>query len=119
MCYENPAFIGRALQDFRIAGAFKFCIGSRRKVYGRLSLANRNHDGKPEIGIRLEANAQERGSLILARARWSFSQCTELAFSRGTVFVSNSRFRLGQVFVDLRLMVQVEGDGAVDLRSLQ
>jgi len=32
------------------------CIGSRRKVYGRLSLANRAHDGKLEIGIRLEAN---------------------------------------------------------------
>ncbi len=66
---ENPAFAGRACKDLRIAYAFQLGIDCRCKVDCRCPLANAFDDGKFKVGIRLKANAQARGSPILARAR--------------------------------------------------
>src|SRR5450432_3879876 len=91
MRHQNPVVPSRAFQDFRIADAFQPGLMSRREIDGRLAPPNRLDNRKLEIVIRLEANAQERDSPILALARWIFSQSTGLACAIGIPLVSSSR----------------------------
>src|SRR5436190_22818991 len=91
MRHQDSAFLGRSFKEFRIADAFQAGFGSRREVDAGLALANCFNDGIFEIGVRLEAQAQARGSPILARARCSLSHSAGFACSNGTALSSNSR----------------------------
>ena len=91
MGHQNPAFLCRSIQEFGIADPFQARFGSRGEVDAGLSLSDRLNDGVFEIGIRLKANAQGRGSPVLARARCNFSQSAGFACCNGMALSSNSR----------------------------
>jgi hypothetical protein len=91
MRHQNPTFLCRSFEEFRIADAFQAGFRSRSEVNARLSLADRFNDRISEIGVRLEAKTQARGSPIFARARSSFSQSSGFACCNGTEPSSNSR----------------------------
>lgn len=91
MRYQDPAFQCHSFEKFRITDAFQAGFDSRSKINARLSLGDRSNNGIFEIGVRLEANAQARGSPIFARARSSFSQSAGSACCNGMALPSNSR----------------------------
>jgi len=90
MRYQDPAFLCRSFEEFRIFDAFQSGFVRRGKVQAWFSLADTGNDGAFEIGVRLKAKAQVRGSPILARARSSFSQRAGFTSCIGMVLASNS-----------------------------
>ncbi len=91
MRHQNPTSPFRAFEEFRIGDALQAGFASRGEVNAGLSLADRFDDSVFEIGVRLEAKAQVRGSHFFARTRSSFSQSRGFACCNGMVLFSNSR----------------------------
>jgi len=89
--HQNSAFLCGSFQDFSIADTLQPGIGGRREIDARLAVADSFNDGVFEIGVRLETQAQDRGSPTLARARSNFSQSAGFACCNGMEPSSNSR----------------------------
>ncbi len=90
MCHYDPAFLRGLFKDFRIADAFQTGVDCRSEVDAGFALADCFDDGVFEVGVRLEAQAQARGSPVFARARSSFSQSAGFACCNGRLPSSNS-----------------------------
>lgn len=88
---EDAAFEGRDLENNGIDNSFQFAVCGGGEVDGGLSTPDASNDPLPDVGVRLEANAQARDLPISARARWSLSQSAGFSSASGMVLASNSR----------------------------
>jgi hypothetical protein len=91
MGHQNPVQDGCSVQYLWIADPPNSSVSGWREIDGGLLFPYGLNDVEIEIGVGLEANAQEWDSPIFALARWIFSQRAGSACFMGIPLASNSR----------------------------